>query len=84
MLEAVFWAAAGLIVYTHVGYPLLLWLLVRVTRTRTYAAPGDREPPLSVIVAARNEEAVIADKVTGALALDYPRDRLQVVVASDG
>jgi cellulose synthase/poly-beta-1,6-N-acetylglucosamine synthase-like glycosyltransferase len=84
VLEAVFWVAVGLIVYTHVGYPLLLWVLVRVRRTRTVVAPPDREPPLSLIVAARNEEAVIAGKVRNALALDYPRERLQVIVASDG
>ncbi|MFL5782586.1 MAG: glycosyltransferase [Thermoleophilaceae bacterium] len=83
MLEAVFWAAAGLIVYTHVGYPLLLWLLARAKRTRA-ARPTEGTPPLSLIVAARNEEAVIADKVRNALALEYPRDRLQVIVASDG
>ncbi|HKP92238.1 MAG TPA: glycosyltransferase family 2 protein [Thermoleophilaceae bacterium] len=84
MLEALFWAAVGLIVYTHVGYPLLLWLLSRVRRTRAVAPPAEREPALSLIVAARDEESVIADKVRNALALDYPRDRLQVIVASDG
>jgi cellulose synthase/poly-beta-1,6-N-acetylglucosamine synthase-like glycosyltransferase len=85
VLEAVFWAAVGLILYTHAGYPLLLWLLARLERTRSTggAAPG-RTPPLSLIVAARNEERLIADKVANALALDYPRERLQVVVASDG
>jgi cellulose synthase/poly-beta-1,6-N-acetylglucosamine synthase-like glycosyltransferase len=84
VLEAVFWAAAGLIVYTHAGYPLLLWLLARVGRTRGTTAAGDRTPPLSLIVAARDEEAVIADKVRNALALDYPRERLELIVASDG
>jgi cellulose synthase/poly-beta-1,6-N-acetylglucosamine synthase-like glycosyltransferase len=84
VLEAVFWIAVGLIVYTHVGYPLLLWLLARVRRTRTVATSPDREPPLSLIVAARNEETVIGGKVRNALALDYPRDRLQVIVVSDG
>jgi cellulose synthase/poly-beta-1,6-N-acetylglucosamine synthase-like glycosyltransferase len=84
VLEAAFWAAVGLIVYTHVGYPLLLWLVARVRRTRTIAPPAEPEPRISLIVAARDEEAVIADKVGNALALDYPRDRLQVIVASDG
>jgi cellulose synthase/poly-beta-1,6-N-acetylglucosamine synthase-like glycosyltransferase len=84
VLESVFWAAAGLIVYTHVGYPLLLWLLARVRRTRPAAADANRTPALSLIVAARNEETVIADKVRNALALEYPRDRLQLIVASDG
>ena len=54
MLEAVFWAAAGLIVYTHVGYPALLWLLAHLKRTRAARAAAGPEPPLSLIVAARN------------------------------
>jgi cellulose synthase/poly-beta-1,6-N-acetylglucosamine synthase-like glycosyltransferase len=83
VLEAVFWTAAGLIVYTHVGYPLLLWLLARARRTHS-TAPADGTPPVSLIVAARDEEDVIAGKVRNALALEYPRDRLQVIVASDG
>jgi cellulose synthase/poly-beta-1,6-N-acetylglucosamine synthase-like glycosyltransferase len=84
VLEAVFWVAVGLILYTHAGYPLLLWLLARVRRTRTVPPPAEPEPTVSLIVAARDEEAVIADKVRNALALDYPRERLEVIVASDG
>jgi cellulose synthase/poly-beta-1,6-N-acetylglucosamine synthase-like glycosyltransferase len=86
VLEAVFWASVGLILYTHAGYPLLLWLLSRVRRTRTAALRTELEPPprVSLVVAARDEERVIADKVANALALDYPRERLEVIVASDG
>ena len=86
MLEAVFWASVGLILYTHAGYPLLLWLLARGRRTRTTGAHPVQEPPprVSLIVAARDEEQVIADKVANTLALDYPRERLELIVASDG
>ena len=84
MLEVVFWAAVGLILYTHAGYPLLLWVVARVARPRAIPRPVEGEPRLSLIVAARDEEAVIADKVRNALALDYPRDRLEVIVVSDG
>jgi cellulose synthase/poly-beta-1,6-N-acetylglucosamine synthase-like glycosyltransferase len=95
-----FWLSAGLLVYTHLGYPLLLWLLVQ-TRGRT-AGGDDREdspgresprsetgpaaalPPVSLIIPAYDEADVIAAKVANALALDYPRERLQIVVASDG
>ena len=95
-----FWLGAGLLLYTHLGYPLVLWLLVQL---RGHSAGGDdredspgRESPrsetgpaagmptVSLIVPAYDEEDVIADKVANALALDYPRDRLQVIVASDG
>jgi cellulose synthase/poly-beta-1,6-N-acetylglucosamine synthase-like glycosyltransferase len=83
---AVFWACAGLIVYTHLGYPLALRALVSLRRRPTLAHPDalDELPRVSLIVAAHDEEEVIAAKVADALALDYPRERLQIVVASDG
>ena len=81
MLELVFWVAAGLLVYTHVGYPLLLRLLAR--RERPAPAP-DELPSVSLIVAAHDEEEVIERRVQNALALDYPRERLELVVSSDG
>lgn len=82
-LEVVFWVAAGLLVYTHAGYPLLLWLLAGRRRERP-PRPPEELPSVSLIIAAYDEEAVIADKVRNALALDYPRERLEVIVASDG
>ncbi len=83
VLEIVFWVAAGLLVYTHVGYPLLLALLARRRPYRPASAPAN-SPSVSLIIAAHDEEAVIAAKVANALALDYPRELLEVIVASDG
>jgi cellulose synthase/poly-beta-1,6-N-acetylglucosamine synthase-like glycosyltransferase len=86
VLAVLFWVCAGLIVYTHAGYPLVLWALVKLRRRPTLA-PGRawEEPPrVSLIVAAYDEEEVIAAKVANALALDYPRERLELIVASDG
>jgi cellulose synthase/poly-beta-1,6-N-acetylglucosamine synthase-like glycosyltransferase len=84
-LAIVFWIATGLIVYTHAGYPLALRALLALRRRPTLS-PGtwDEPPRVSLIVAAYDEEDSIAAKVANALALDYPRDRLQIVVASDG
>jgi len=101
LAAVLFWLSAAGLAYTHLGYPLLLWALVRTTarkrptarrlRDRGGSSPpnfGDAataEPPtVSLIVPAYDEEEVIADKVANALALDYPRERLQVIVASDG
>jgi cellulose synthase/poly-beta-1,6-N-acetylglucosamine synthase-like glycosyltransferase len=81
MLELVFWIAAGLLVYTHVGYPLLLRVLA--PRERRVPAP-DVLPSVSLIVAAHDEDEVIERRVRNAFALDYPRDRLELIVASDG
>src|SRR3954452_10542919 len=85
MLAVLFWVSAGLIVYTHLGYPLVLRLLIALRRRPTLK-PGVWEelPHVSVIVAAYDEEEVIAAKVANALALDYPREKLELIVASDG
>ena len=81
-VEIAFWVSAGLIVYTHVGYPLLLGVLARL---RPPARPGAAASPgVALIVAAHDERDVIERKVRNVLELDYPRDRLEVIVASDG
>ena len=82
-VEIIFWLACGAIVYTHIGYPIVLWGLSRFIRTPA-PAHAETSPRVSLIIAAHNEEKVIASKVADALALDYPRERLEVIVASDG
>jgi cellulose synthase/poly-beta-1,6-N-acetylglucosamine synthase-like glycosyltransferase len=81
MLEVVFWTAAGLLVYTHAGYPLLLRLLA--PRERPHPAPAEL-PSVSLIIAAHDEESVIERRVRNAFELDYPRDRFELIVSSDG
>ncbi len=86
MLAAIFWICAGLIVFTHAGYPLVLWVLARLRRRPPLEQPGPTPqlPAVSLIIAAYDEESGIARKIENVLALDYPRDRLQLIVASDG
>jgi cellulose synthase/poly-beta-1,6-N-acetylglucosamine synthase-like glycosyltransferase len=80
-----FWASIGLLLYTHLGYPALLWVLSRWREPDRGPGPlGDRPPTVSLIVAAHDEEASIARWVRSTLDFDYPRERLKVVVASDG
>jgi len=76
------WLALAAVAWPHVGYPVLMLLLARVMPRDVARMPI--EPSVSVIVAAHNEEAVIADKVSQTLALDYPADKLEVIVAADG
>jgi cellulose synthase/poly-beta-1,6-N-acetylglucosamine synthase-like glycosyltransferase len=85
MLAAIFWICLGLIVYTHVGYRVALRLLVALRRRPTLH-PGTWQelPRISLIVAAFDEQDVIGAKVANALSLDYPRERLELIVASDG
>ena len=82
-----FWASAGLLVYTHVGYAGVLAALARRRPRqpdRVDAEPQPHQPTVSVIVAAYAEQEVIADRVANLRALDYPADRLEVIVACDG
>jgi glycosyltransferase involved in cell wall biosynthesis len=84
VLEVVFWVCAALIVWTQVGYAATLAVLVRTFgRVPAIAAP-EPPPSLSLIVAAHDEESVIGARVANALALDYPRELLEVIVTCDG
>ena len=82
MLEIVFWASAAFVVYAYAGYPVLLWALQSVLRRPV--TKRSIEPSVSLLVAAYNEADVIEAKIRNSLALDYPPDRLEIVVASDG
>jgi Glycosyl transferase family 2 len=85
--KVVFWAAGGALVYAQVGYPLLLAALARGRGARDEpAAPAAvaPEPRVSLVIAAHREGDVIAAKVRNARALDWPADRLEVIVACDG
>jgi cellulose synthase/poly-beta-1,6-N-acetylglucosamine synthase-like glycosyltransferase len=86
VLAIVFWVSAGLIMYAHVGYPVLLGLLARLrARAPQRPSPPEEElPSVSVIVAAYAEHEVIAERVANIRALAYPADRLELIVACDG
>ncbi len=82
MSEFLFWTSIAVILYTYIGFPLITWLrgamFPRAFRT------AEIFPEVSVLIAAHNEESSIGAKVSNMLALDYPADRLQIVVVSDG
>jgi cellulose synthase/poly-beta-1,6-N-acetylglucosamine synthase-like glycosyltransferase len=92
----VFWLCALAIVYAQVGYPFVLRALVsgrrgreslggpRAPRPLGLGAPATERPLVSLIIPAYDEEEVIAAKVADALRLDWPRERLQIIVADDG
>ena len=86
-LELVFWLALLAIAWTQVGYAIALAFLARAFAAPTAPAastPDAELPSLSLIVAAHDEGSVIAAKVANSLSLDYPRERLQLIVACDG
>jgi glycosyltransferase involved in cell wall biosynthesis len=77
-----FWLAAGWIAWTWLGFPLLL--AVRALRPRPLAASGDVIPSVGFVIVVHNEAAVIEAKLANLEAVAYPRDRLEVIVVSDG
>jgi biofilm PGA synthesis N-glycosyltransferase PgaC len=82
--EYVFWGSAALLAYVYVGYPLLMTLLAAVRRPAASSLADDSLPSVTVLVTAYNEAGRIGQRIENLLALDYPRDRLEVLVGSDG
>jgi cellulose synthase/poly-beta-1,6-N-acetylglucosamine synthase-like glycosyltransferase len=80
-VEILFWASLGALVWTHVAYPVFASVLARVAPRRVLKA--EIEPTIAVIIAAYNEEPVIGRRLENLLALDYPKEKLQIVVSSD-
>lgn len=78
----VFWIAAALVGYAYAGYPMWLW--VRAHLRPRPARRGLIQPTVSVVMVVRNEEAVLRDKLRNLLELEYPAERCQIVVVSDG
>jgi cellulose synthase/poly-beta-1,6-N-acetylglucosamine synthase-like glycosyltransferase len=82
VVKALFWGSLGALAWTHVGYPLAAAALARV-RPRPLRSDDAYEPVVTVIVAAHDEEQVIERRLANLLALDYPPDKVSIVVASD-
>lgn len=80
-----FFASLGLLGYSYVGYPMVLWLLSRFRGEKTAV---DLEPAVwpnvSIVIAAHNEELVIGRRIENLLALDYPPEHLHILIGSDG
>jgi cellulose synthase/poly-beta-1,6-N-acetylglucosamine synthase-like glycosyltransferase len=81
-MAVLFWLATALVVYTYVGFPLLVLARARL-RPRPHRT-ADITPTVSVIIAAHDEAPSIGARVDNLLALDYPAECLEIVIASDG
>lgn len=82
MSAVIFWGALGAIVYAYILFPLIV-----LVRGRLWARPftqDDITPRVTIVVAAHNEESSIGEKLRNLLSIDYPSDRLEVIIASDG
>jgi cellulose synthase/poly-beta-1,6-N-acetylglucosamine synthase-like glycosyltransferase len=82
VLEFIFWLLILLSVYIYAGYPILLKVISTVKRKEMITDIG-HEPKVTLFIAAYNEEKVIAEKVQNSVDLDYPKDKLEIIVVSD-
>jgi poly-beta-1,6-N-acetyl-D-glucosamine synthase len=82
MIGLLFWLSVLFILYVYLGYPLVLTGLARLRRKP--AEYASYFPNVTILIAAHNEQAVIASKLENTLALDYPLENLQIIVAADG
>ena len=78
-----FWLSLGFIVYAYIGYPVILFLVSRIWRTKRKKDPFF-QPTVSVIIAAYNEEQVLEEKIENCIAMDYPADCIEFLIGSDG
>jgi biofilm PGA synthesis N-glycosyltransferase PgaC len=81
--KAIFFASLFFLLYVYAIYPIMIYLLSRLRDNRV---PPDESylPGVSLIIAAYNEEDVIEEKILNSLSLDYPKEKLEIIIASDG
>lgn len=86
-VKIAFWLGLFIVFYSYIGYGLFLWFYLRLKRLFWPKKPinfGAYEPPVTLIVASFNEEAIIEEKIRNCLALDYPSDKLNLLFIADG
>jgi cellulose synthase/poly-beta-1,6-N-acetylglucosamine synthase-like glycosyltransferase len=81
-METLAWVCLGLLIFLYAGYAAVLWVLHFGIRKKPVIF--DETPPLSLILTAHNEEKYISQKLENCLSLDYPKDRLEILLGLDG
>jgi len=84
IMEIIFWVSGLAILYTYAGYPLLLRLLPKERDGDTsYSGHSVIDPTISIIIPVYNEEKIIREKIVNTLALDYTKDKREILIVSD-
>lgn len=81
-MKILFWFSLSFIFYTYIGYPFILWIWAKLRNREV--DKNYIEPFVSIIVAAFNEEKFIGQKLDNCLELNYPKDKFEIIVVSDG
>lgn len=86
LFQALLWLSLALLAYTYVGYPVVLWVLSRLLSPlkEQFGTASLEWPTVSVVISAYNEEAVIGRRIQNLLEQDYPSERVQIFIGSDG
>ncbi len=81
-LQIIFWLAFAALFYTYIGYPLVVYLVSLIYPKKI--SKNEFEPKVTVLITAYNEEKAIRSKLENTLNIEYPKDKLEILVASDG
>ena len=81
-MQFLFWLSLALLFYIYFGYPLLAKVIAKIA-DREVQKSGSYEPTVSILIAAYNEANDIGATLRNKLALDYPPDKIEVLVISD-
>ncbi len=90
MLQFFFWTCISLVLYTYIGYAIIIYILARLfpypiaIKEMFQNSDGNELPPLTLFITAYNESEIIADKMLNCLELDYPKDKLNILWVIDG
>lgn len=88
MTELIFWSLALIIIYTYLGYGLILWILVKIkslfSSPKNYDTSASKLPQVTLIIPAYNEKDILFDKLLDCQQLNYPKDRLEIWFVTDG
>ncbi len=82
ILQIIFWLAFAALFYTYIGYPLLVYLVSIAFPKKVLK--NDFEPKVTILITAYNEEKAIREKLENTLEIEYPKEKLEILVASDG
>src|SRR5262245_51111775 len=80
----IFWLSTLLVFYTYVGYGVVIYIFSKIKRPTPIPKTGTHLPEVTLLIAAYNEEAFIEEKISNTLALDYPKDKLRIMIVTDG
>jgi len=83
LFEILFYISGFIIVWAMIGYPISIKIIGKLYKNRTLKKEYSHQPTVTVMVVAHNEEKVILDKLNNIIELDYPRDKLEFLIASD-